>query len=87
MSDAPRYAQKPAAPLPAAPFVASTRLLEHVQADLRAALRGEVRFDAGSKALYASDASNYRQIPLGVVVPADACPPFHSGSPPKYAAE
>ena len=71
MSDAPANASKPAAPLPAAPFVASTRLLEHVQADLRAALRGEVRFDAGSKALYASDASNYRQIPLGVVVPAD----------------
>jgi FAD/FMN-containing dehydrogenase/Fe-S oxidoreductase len=35
-------------------------------------MRGEVRFDSGSKALYASDASNYRQVPLGVVVPADA---------------
>ena len=34
-------------------------------------MRGEVRFDSSSKALYASDASNYRQIPLGVVVPAD----------------
>jgi FAD/FMN-containing dehydrogenase/Fe-S oxidoreductase len=32
-------------------------------------LEGEVRFDAGSKALYATDASNYRQVPLGVVVP------------------
>ncbi|WDD93694.1 FAD-binding oxidoreductase [Burkholderia sp. FERM BP-3421] len=55
----------------ATPFQAGERLLEHVQADLCRALRGEVRFDAGSKALYASDASNYRQIPLGVVVPAD----------------
>nr|WP_245004932.1 FAD-binding and (Fe-S)-binding domain-containing protein [Paraburkholderia sacchari] len=55
----------------ATPFQASERLLEDVQADLRRSLRGEVRFDAGSKALYASDASNYRQIPLGVVVPAD----------------
>src|SRR5947209_2695525 len=32
-------------------------------------VEGEVRFDAGSKALYATDASNYRQVPLGVVVP------------------
>ena len=30
---------------------------------------GEVRFDAGTKALYATDASNYRQVPLGVVIP------------------
>ena len=41
--------------------------------DLRRALEkeieGEVRFDAGSKALYATDASNYRQIPIGVVIP------------------
>ncbi|MGV2290163.1 FAD-binding and (Fe-S)-binding domain-containing protein [Trinickia sp. YCB016] len=55
----------------AVPFEASQSLLRDVEAELRAAVRGEVRFDAGSKALYASDASNYRQIPLGVVVPAD----------------
>src|SRR5438477_10094934 len=30
---------------------------------------GEVRFDAGSRALYATDASNYRQVPIGVVIP------------------
>ncbi len=42
-----------------------------LEAQLRAGVRGEVRFDAGTQALYASDASNYRQIPLGVVVPAD----------------
>nr|WP_274389656.1 FAD-binding and (Fe-S)-binding domain-containing protein [Paraburkholderia tagetis] len=34
-------------------------------------MKGGVRFDSGSKALYASDASNYRQIPIGVVVPKD----------------
>ena len=37
--------------------------------DLRRALDGEVRFDAGSMALYANDASNFRQPPIGVVVP------------------
>jgi len=38
---------------------------------LRAKLRGEVRFDAGSRALYSTAASNYRQVPLGVVIPRD----------------
>jgi FAD/FMN-containing dehydrogenase/Fe-S oxidoreductase len=38
---------------------------------LRAAVRGEVRFDAGTRALYATDASNYRQPPIGVVIPRD----------------
>ena len=37
--------------------------------DLRAAVRGEVRFDRGSRALYATDGSNYRQPPIGVVIP------------------
>jgi len=37
--------------------------------DLSARIEGEVRFDAGSRALYAADASNYRQLPIGVVVP------------------
>jgi FAD/FMN-containing dehydrogenase/Fe-S oxidoreductase len=39
--------------------------------ELRRMVRGEVRFDAGSRALYSTDASNYRQIPIGVVVPRD----------------
>lgn len=30
---------------------------------------GEVRFDPGSRAAYSTDASNYRQVPIGVVVP------------------
>ncbi len=41
-------------------------------AELRRVLHGEVRFDAGSRALYATDGSNYRQVPIGVVVPIDA---------------
>ncbi|GAA3481975.1 FAD-binding and (Fe-S)-binding domain-containing protein [Streptomyces yanii] len=36
---------------------------------LRAEVDGEVRFDAGSRGAYATDGSNYRQVPLGVVVP------------------
>lgn len=39
---------------------------------LTSSLRGEVYFDAGTRALYATDASNYRQVPIGVVVPRDA---------------
>src|SRR5215470_12646185 len=35
-------------------------------------LRGEVRFDPGYRALYATDGSNYRQVPIGVVLPRDA---------------
>ena len=42
-----------------------------LEAALRAVIRGEVRFDAGSRALYATDASNYRQIPIGLVIPRD----------------
>ncbi|HEV9035859.1 MAG TPA: FAD-binding and (Fe-S)-binding domain-containing protein [Puia sp.] len=37
--------------------------------DLKSAQVGEVRFDPGSKATYSTDSGNYRQIPLGVVVP------------------
>src|SRR3954462_3159811 len=40
--------------------------------DLERQVRGEVRFDAGSRAVYANDFSIYRHIPIGVVVPADA---------------
>src|SRR5690606_7851469 len=36
---------------------------------LRAEVSGEVAFDAGARALYTADASNYRHVPLGVVVP------------------
>jgi FAD/FMN-containing dehydrogenase len=36
---------------------------------LKKVVQGEVRFDAGSRALYATDGSNYRQVPIGVVIP------------------
>jgi FAD/FMN-containing dehydrogenase/Fe-S oxidoreductase len=39
---------------------------------LRANVRGEVRFDSSARALYATDGSNYRQVPIGVVLPRDA---------------
>src|ERR1700688_628057 len=39
---------------------------------LRLRVRGDVRFDDGSRALYATDGSNYRQVPIGVVLPHDA---------------
>src|SRR6266853_2070077 len=44
---------------------------EALESALRRHLRGEVRFDNGSRALYATDGSNYRQIPIGVVLPKD----------------
>jgi FAD/FMN-containing dehydrogenase/Fe-S oxidoreductase len=40
-----------------------------LSAALRRHLQGEVRFDRGSRALYAADGSSYRQVPIGVVVP------------------
>ena len=39
---------------------------------LRAKLKGDVRFDALSRTIYATDASIYEIIPLGVVLPRDA---------------
>ncbi len=45
---------------------------EILASELKRAIKGEVRFDDGSRALYATDASNYRQVPIGVVLPRDA---------------
>jgi FAD/FMN-containing dehydrogenase/Fe-S oxidoreductase len=42
------------------------RSLEH---GLRRTLEGEVRFRPGDRALYSTGGSNYRQIPIGVVIP------------------
>ncbi len=42
---------------------------EALAADLRTTIAGEVRFDDGYRALYAVDGSNYRQTPIGVVIP------------------
>jgi FAD/FMN-containing dehydrogenase/Fe-S oxidoreductase len=43
-----------------------------LEALLKRNIRGEVRFDVGGRALYATDASNYRQLPIGVICPRDA---------------
>ena len=40
-----------------------------LERELQARVDGEVRFDAGSRATYSTDASNFRQVPIGVVVP------------------
>lgn len=56
----------------AAPIRVSRAAMAALASELRAALQGPVRFDDASRALYATDASNYRQVPLGVVMPRDA---------------
>jgi len=43
-----------------------------LEAQLKATVRGDVLFDLGSRALYAADASNYRQMPVAVIKPRDA---------------
>jgi FAD/FMN-containing dehydrogenase len=43
-----------------------------LQRALTDAVDGEIRFDAGSRSAYAQDGSNYRQPPIGVVVPKAA---------------
>jgi hypothetical protein len=57
-----------------------------LEALLKATLRGDVRFDLGSRALYAADSSNYRQLPVGVVCPATPPmlrPPWLPAAPPE----
>jgi len=57
------------------PFVYRDRIqsieldAEELAARLRRETTAEVRFDNGSRALYSTDASNYRQVPIGVVLP------------------
>jgi FAD/FMN-containing dehydrogenase/Fe-S oxidoreductase len=46
--------------------------LPHLIADLRASVRGEVRFSNGDRAIYSTDASNYRQLPIGAIIPRDS---------------
>jgi FAD/FMN-containing dehydrogenase/Fe-S oxidoreductase len=43
--------------------------LAALESHLRDTIEGEVRFDVGTRAAYATDASNYRQVPVGVVIP------------------
>ncbi|MGH3951085.1 MAG: FAD-linked oxidase C-terminal domain-containing protein, partial [Pseudonocardiaceae bacterium] len=48
---------------------ASTLDVTALEKDLATRVDGEVRFDPGSRGAYATDASNYRQVPIGVVLP------------------
>jgi hypothetical protein len=41
-----------------------------LEAELGQVVSGEVRFDAGSRAVYATDSSNSRQVPIGGGDPA-----------------
>ncbi|HXH05004.1 MAG TPA: FAD-binding and (Fe-S)-binding domain-containing protein, partial [Vicinamibacterales bacterium] len=59
------------APAPGPPGPRARREAADLAAALRRRVRGEVQFDDGTRALYATDASNYRQVPLGVVCPRD----------------
>ena len=43
-----------------------------LESALRSCIEGEVRFDSSSRALYATDGSSYRQVPIGVVIPRHA---------------
>lgn len=54
---------------PRPPAAADVALLAD---QLRRRIAGEVRFDAGARAAYSADASNYRQVPVGVVLPRSA---------------
>jgi FAD/FMN-containing dehydrogenase/Fe-S oxidoreductase len=54
-------------PIDAAADVDSSGLSSY----LRKRIRGEVRFDRGARAMYSTAAANYRQVPIGVVIPRD----------------
>src|SRR5579862_1689109 len=47
----------------------STDAARSLESALQTKIEGEVRFDMGSRALYSTDGSNYRQVPIGVVIP------------------
>ncbi len=61
----PILQQTLADPHPRERFSAARQL----EARLRGTTGAEVRFDDAARALYATDASNYRQVPIGLVVP------------------
>lgn len=42
-----------------------------LEGELNRTVRGDIRFDTGGRALYSTDASHYRQVPIGVVFPRD----------------
>jgi FAD/FMN-containing dehydrogenase/Fe-S oxidoreductase len=48
---------------------AEKNVSEDLISELQRKIDGEVRFDRGTRALYASDLSIYRHVPIGVVIP------------------
>jgi FAD/FMN-containing dehydrogenase/Fe-S oxidoreductase len=46
-----------------------TKSVLRIEQALREKIEGEVRFDRASRILYSTDASNYKQVPIGVVIP------------------
>src|ERR1041385_2931590 len=48
-----------------------TTAFPNLERELIASIKGEVKFDDTYRALYATDSSNYRQVPVGVVFPKD----------------
>ena len=47
----------------------ATEAMGRLEADLAGRVDGEVRFDAGTRGAYSTDGSNFRQVPIGVVLP------------------
>jgi FAD/FMN-containing dehydrogenase/Fe-S oxidoreductase len=45
---------------------------QRLERDLRAVVRGEVHFEDAYRAMYSTDAANYRQLPTCVILPRDA---------------
>jgi FAD/FMN-containing dehydrogenase/Fe-S oxidoreductase len=60
------------APLPKSSQTDVSDLAQALRSQVRGGSQGDVRFDHASRALYATDGSNYRQVPIGVVLPHDA---------------
>ena len=67
----PRPAVIPLPPSSHAKAVNTFGPAKELELELRRVLRGEIRFDVGARAIYASDGSYYRQAPIGVVLPRD----------------
>jgi len=57
-------------PLPSAERARAKQLdSTSLERELKRRIHGEVRFDSGARSLYSTDSSNYRQVPIGVVIP------------------
>ncbi len=46
-----------------------TSTFPNLERELSSLIKGEVKFDDGYRAMYSTDSSNYRQVPIGVVFP------------------